>query len=60
MISTDIASVKLLDLTGRVIEEFTTLDSGTSSFQTGELAPGLYFLQTDMKDIPAYRIVIIN
>ena len=60
VISTDIASVKLLDLTGRVIEEFTIPDSGTYSFQTGELAPGLYFLQTDMKDIPAYRIVVIN
>ena len=53
-------STRLLDLSGRVVEEFTTPDSGTFSFQTGELAPGLYFLQTDMKDIETYRIVIIN
>ncbi|MCK5787357.1 MAG: T9SS type A sorting domain-containing protein, partial [Candidatus Sabulitectum sp.] len=54
------SSIRLLDLTGRVVEEFTTPDSGIYSFLSGELAPGLYFLQTDMKDIPVYRIVIIN
>ncbi len=37
-----------------------TPEAGTFSFKTRELASGLYFLQTEMTDIPAYRIVIIN
>jgi hypothetical protein len=54
------ASIRLLDISGRVVEEFTVPDSGTYIFKTENLVPGMYFLQTDMKDIQTNRIVIIN
>ncbi|MCD4847056.1 MAG: T9SS type A sorting domain-containing protein [Candidatus Aegiribacteria sp.] len=53
-------SIRLLDIAGRVVEEFTTPDSGTYLYNTKNLVPGIYFLQTDMKDIQTHRIVIID
>jgi len=53
-------SIRLLDISGRVVEEFTTPDPGTYSFKTKNLVPGIYFLQSDMNDIQTHRIVIIN
>jgi len=53
-------SIRLLDISGRVVEEFTTPDSGTYSYNTENLVPGIYFLQSDMNNIQTHRIVIIN
>ncbi len=53
-------SIRLLDISGRVVEEFTVPDSGTYTFKTEILVPGIYFLRTDMNDIQTHRIVIID
>jgi len=37
--------VELLDLTGKIIQQFSP-DAGTSSIETGEkLSPGIYFIR---------------
>ena len=53
-------SIRLLDISGRVVEEFKTTEQETDTFITEYLTPGIYFLQTDNKDIDTQRIVIIN
>jgi len=54
------SKIHLMDLSGRVVEEFAVSASGTCVFTTRKLVTGLYFLQTDSYNIDVHRVMVIN
>ncbi|MBD3277440.1 MAG: T9SS type A sorting domain-containing protein [Candidatus Aegiribacteria sp.] len=52
--------ISLLDLSGRIVEEYVTGEEGEDVFRTGELEPGIYFLRAETENIETKRIVVIK
>ena len=52
--------ISLLDLSGRVVEEYVAGEERENVFLTGKLEPGIYFLRADNEDIGTKRIVVIK